>query len=532
MKERAWGGGSGASRRRTGCGRSSRRGWARPRRRGSPAVANVAAAVQPLIEHFGIELFDDGLALRSPEPGAPLVLDADDLGCSGENDRPPRFERTQVPARSLPASLTLGYHDPARDYQNGQMRAAVGRSGGAHEAVEIPAVMDAGAAKRLAETSLARRWAQRDRLIARLPPAYLGLEPGIYVQLPSESAVWTVHRVTAEAMTIVAELQPLWWGAPAVAAEPGRSLPSTDIVAVPTALVLLDLPDLGLNRDDVPVLHLAACSSSAGWRAVPIEILVGGETRAGQSALGETVLGWTKTLLGDGQAALFDLRGTLEVELTDGEHWLESRDDAALVQGANLAAVGSELIQFGQAVAIGPGRFRLERLLRGRRGTEWAMSGHTLDEPFALLDSATLRAIELPNEAVGMAVQVTALGLGDGSGTSVSALAGGEALRPPNPVHLQIDATGSGGLNVDWVRRSRDGWAWLDEMDAPLGETAERYRVTIETATASIEQETSVPSAIFTADQLGSLGSGAATAKVAQIGDRALSRPTSAALTL
>ena len=41
----------------------------------------------------------------------------------------------------------------------------------------------------------------------------------------------------------------------------------------------------------------------------------------------------------------------------------------------NLAAIGDELVQFGRAERIGPARWRLSRLLRGRRGTEWAVVG-------------------------------------------------------------------------------------------------------------------------------------------------------------
>jgi hypothetical protein len=32
---------------------------------------------------------------------------------------------------------------------------------------------------------------------------------------------------------------------------------------------------------------------------------------------------------------------------------------------------------------------------------------------------------------------------------------------------------------LQWVRRSRAGWPWTDGVDAPVGEEAERYRVTL-----------------------------------------------------
>ena len=96
----------------------------------------------------------------------------------------------------------------------------------------------------------------------------------------------------------------------------------------------------------------------------------------GQSAEHEISILSARNVLADGSSAGFDAVNFLDVELADGDHWLESRDDAALGNGANLAVVGSEVFQFGRATATGPGRFRLEHLLRGRFGSEWAAASH------------------------------------------------------------------------------------------------------------------------------------------------------------
>lgn len=492
---------------------------------------SIRSAVQPLVDQFGVGLIDDGSVVRSPASGSATAVLEEDLGCSAGAEPSPRVERSQAAARTLPATLTLSYYDPARDYQAGQMRASTGGSAGLHESVELPIVSAAGAMKALAETSLARRWAQRETLALRLAPSHLGMEPGAVVHLP-DGTLWTAEKVAAEAFVAVVQLRPAWSSVGTLPAEPGRAVVSPDIITAATAVALLDLPDLGLFRHDVPVLHLAACNASAGWRAVPIEVLAAGEISSGLSAVGEAMMGTAVAALGTGQAALLDLASYVEVDLVDEEHWLESRDDAALAQGANLAVLGSELIQFGTATPVQPKRFRLERLLRGRRGTEWAMYSHSAGEPFVLLRSTSLREIALGPAALGSTVEVRALGVGDGSGTATSNIAGGEAMRPPSPVHLKADLQADGSLHVSWVRRSRAGWAWLDEIEAPLGETAERYRVRIESAAASIEGEPASESIQFAAAQLAQLGAGPATVTVAQIGDHALSRAVALELIL
>jgi hypothetical protein len=226
-----------------------------------------------------------------------------------------------------------------------------------------------------------------------------------------------------------------------------------------------------------------------------------------------------------------DLVSSVEVELAHDEQWLEGRDDDALLQGANLAMIGREVFQYGSAVVIGPKRFRLSRLLRGRFGSEWATAGHVVGEAFALLDNRTLRAIAVPAAMLGGEVGVTAYGVGDGAGTEVTAVASGEALRPPSPVQLLAETSGA-SLDLSWVRRSRAGYAWLDEIDAPLGESVERYRVRILGTGGTVERDVSAPMASFSPSELAPAGNGPATVSVAQVGDRALSRWTSLSINL
>ncbi|WP_324750785.1 hypothetical protein SH591_04990 [Sphingomonas sp. LY54] len=93
---------------------------------------------------------------------------------------------------------------------------------------------------------------------------------------------------------------------------------------------------------------------------------------------------------------MFDAASSVDVELLNDDMWLESRSDDALVGGSNAAMLGGELIQFGSAEPLGDRRFRVSRLVRGRRGSEWAAATHAIGEPFLLLDPETLRLAEPP----------------------------------------------------------------------------------------------------------------------------------------
>jgi hypothetical protein len=472
-----------------------------------------AASVQPLVEQFAVSLFDDGDRLRTPETVA-FAADNDEL-CA------PKSERDQAPARALPRALELTYYDPARDFQTGQMRASAASSDGTDVAAELPAALSADRAKALAETSLARRWAQRDRLTLRLPPDRLDIVPGSIVI--AEGSAWRVDEAVVEELVVRLSLSRVWDSVVSAPADSGTHLPAPDQVAAPTTLIVLELPDLGMGLHDVPTLQIAACQTAAGWQQVAIEVTSGGEVWTIASAPIEAVIGTALSTLGESDS--------LDVELADPEHWLESRDQSALTNGANLAAVGSELIQFASAVPIGPKRFRLSGLVRGCRGTEWAMGSHSPGEVFVLTVAGALQEVVLPPLALGTSVSIKPRGLADDDAQPVERIVTGEAMRPPSPIDVLAEITSDGGLSVSWTGRSRLGWMWPEGSDVPLGESAEKYRVTVEGSAITAAFEAFEPRMIIPADALAGMA-GALTICVVQIGDYAESRPAAISLTL
>src|SRR5213075_784699 len=93
------------------------------------------------------------------------------------------------------------------------------------------------------------------------------------------------------------------------------------------------------------------------------------------------------------------------------------------------AILGREIIQFADAVPIGPGRFRLSRLLRGRDRTGSAMGGHATNEWFVLIESNALRVIELPTWSIGSQASANTIGAAPGA-AEAQATVGWGGLRP------------------------------------------------------------------------------------------------------
>ena len=193
-------------------------------------------------------------------------------------------------------------------------------------------------------------------------------------------------------------------------------------------------------------------------------------------------------------------------------------DDAALDAGANLALLGDELVQFGRATPLGAGRWRLERLWRGRFATEDAGPAQ-MGARFALLEAETARTVELPAEAIGREVRVLASGVGDAGGpVEARASVSGRSVLPLAPVPLRPTLRADGGARVNWIRRSRAGWGWIDGVDVPLGEERAHWGITVVRADGGVRTATR-DEPVIEIDSAERAG-GAVSVTVRQLGDR------------
>lgn len=77
---------------------------------------------------------------------------------------------------------------------------------------------------------------------------------------------------------------------------------------------------------------------------------------------------------------------------------------------------------------------------------------------------------------------------------------------------------------MSWTRRSRLGWLWPAGSEVPLGESSERYRLTLSGSAGTLTFEAFEPELLIPAGNLGGM-TGNVTISVVQVGDYAESRP-------
>jgi len=504
---------------------------------GGTALGGFAASgesVRAVVETLGLTLpftlRAEGEVLRiSDEPDAPVELSSEELA-EGRSE-------TLAADGEVPCAIALSYYEPARDFQAGVQQAH--RLGGRRiERVELPAALDAGQARGIAEAALARRMRERGRQTVRCGWKRLSVSPGTQVRLADRSGLWRVIARSIDREGVRLDLARITTESiVSRPSEPGRSIVAPDLVHGPTVLHLLDLPNLEDSAPASPRLYVAAAGALPGWRraALMASLDGGGSWSSIGGTAAPATIGTTLSALAPASEALFDKAHTLDVELLHGAMMLEDAAPERLLAGANVALVGNELIQFGRAAPLGVGRWRLSELVRARRGTGWAAAGHAIGERFVLINQETLFAYDPPLSVAGADVQVLASGIGDPVPVVAAASAVGEALRPPMPAHLTAERRNDGGFTLRWIRQSRVGWAWLDACDAPLGEDGERYRLIIR-RTDGVERiyDLAVPSFDYAAaDVLADAAAGpSVTVSVVQIGTSAASRSASMILKL
>ena len=399
--------------------------------------------------------------------------------------------------------VEIGYFDTDRDYQSGLQRARRGGPGAlAHQS--ISSAMPATLAKQLAVTVLARSEASRAQTSARLPWRYVGVRPGMRVRLADDDRIWRVRATRFEAFVVHLDLEHVDVQLPTERiADAGRAVGFASQPAGDTQLRWLDLPPLPGEALALPRLWLAASGAAPGWRRAPLSISLddGFSYQHAGMAEGGAAQGTAVTALPAGSVAGWDRFSAVEIELLSDSMWLQPASEGAVLAGANMALIGDELVQFAQVEMLGPRRFRLSAFLRGRQGSEAAVTGHRAGECFVLLDRAGLLAIDLPLESIGRTVLGRANGSGDTAAGPVAAVIGGKALLPLSPAHLSVVCQ-DGDIVANWVRRSRTGFGWPDFADVPIAEASEAYCVEVWVGNVLVRTAaTTAPAFVYAADQ-------------------------------
>jgi len=482
----------------------------------------VRNALEYLTTSFFFDVVESDGILKCVPRGNESVksISEDDLIPSKKKDVQDVLEIVRAQELELPQRVNVTYidrpfnYDPVTQTSQRQVVKAVDQV-----TMNLPIVMGATQAKKIADVTLYSAWKERTSFALKLPPQYVRIEPTdvITVTVLGVAHEMRVQKTDMEAngvMKISAIAEDISsYDFYTAAGETAKNL--TPPVLVPDTIAqFIDAPPLPTDTLNQGLLRIGVAADGANWNGAAIYRSddggeAGGNTFNVLAGLdGAATFGTITTNLPDGSFKSWDLVNEVEVVLTSGS--LASVSELAVLNGANAALIGGEMVQFQNAVLIGESTYKLTKLLRGRQGTEWAIGSHVVGERFVMITPA-LYTTAIANNLIGRELfyKTVSVGnsLGNTSETSFTYL--GNNLKPFSPVHVSGSRDGSANLTINWIRRSRVDGEWRDGVGIPLGEESEAYEVDILNGSNVVRtiEITSPTAAYSAADQTTDFGS-------------------------
>lgn len=453
-------------------------------------VQAVRSVLEQLMVAFRFYLRESGTGLEARTLGSgDVVADIPEADLDAM-ERPGQTEGLQITrerSRLLPTQLHVTYVAPSRSYQQSTQLATVGTL----ETVESPravttsVALDDADAKALAQENLDRVWIERTTYSFEVGRRWAALEPGDRVRVTSRDSTHTILLTEAH------------YGRPGLMQLKGKgdSVPVMYVPGAPPAMgdfpdteldfleqslaVFLDLPAMD-SSDQAPRYHTIYSYPKEDWPGATLHrSRDGGASYEFVQVATLVVIGGTATtVLPAADPHFTDTTSTLEVQLTHGQ--IHSVTPAAFQAGANLAFLGSELIQFRDAELTAPGTYTLRHFWRGRRGTEWAVSTHVAGERFTWIDQAVYRTeVELGERYVPRQWKAVTDGLDISTVTPQTYAVPSENLKPWSVSSYRQTRQANDDWVLQWRGRARFSGAWIDGSEAAPDPDFLAYRVTI-----------------------------------------------------
>ncbi|MEL6809227.1 MAG: glycoside hydrolase/phage tail family protein, partial [Pseudomonadota bacterium] len=453
-------------------------------------VSSVRSGLQPLMLRYAFDAIErDGVLRFVMRDGLdPVSLAPQALAIN--SDLEGRLEQSRESEADLAGRVRLRFVQTDGNFDILSEEAILADDAThAVSTTDLPMALTRPEGRQIAERWLSEARISRETVRLALPPSLIGIGAGDVIEVAPDQAetpgLYRVDRVEHGEMQIIE----------AVRIEPEIYVPSelSDELAgvrefvppVPLTSVFLDLPLL--TGEEVAHAPYTAVSGSPWPGSVAI---YQSPTESGFTlnslVSARASIGFTKTALPRARSGLVDLGPTLEVEMIHGT--LESTSDVALLNGANLVAIGDgsannwELFQFRDAELIAPGRYLLSHRLRDQLGSDAVGPDVWPEESWVVVMNGVPSQIELARNLRRVAqtyrIGPARRGYDDPSYQEFVLAFDGNGLRPYRPVHLRAVPV-AGGIEVTWIRRTRlDGDDW-DLPEVPLAEDTETYTVRV-----------------------------------------------------
>ena len=453
-------------------------------------------AIEPLARDFFFRSVETDFKVVFVKRGgaASFTIVEDDLGArSDPTAKAVDLLETRQQEVELPLSVDLTYQDPATDYQAAiqiAQRIAEAVTTQRRRSLAFPGSLGTAQAAQIVEKHLYLDWINRNQFGFTVDWSFILLNPG---------DVGTVAKGTA---TFTVELGETSYGADRViqmkavsddtvihtsAAEGADALgvPTQSIIlAGPSALYMMDTPLLR-DQDEGLIVYVASGAFGAQiWPGAGILKSTDGIdfpiSFTGIVASRNVGHGFTLGILADHKSTKWDNINSITIRKFRGT--FASDTDINVLNGANAVLIGDEIVQYVTRVLHADVSITLSRLLRGRKGTDWATRSHAVGDRVVILSASTVLREAMPDsdlDALRFYKAVTIGGSVSG-GTQKILTYLGRSLKPYAPSDIRGTLDGSpGDWTITFKRRTRTFQAWRDKIDVAVNEAVESYEMDI-----------------------------------------------------
>lgn len=440
-------------------------------------------AIEPLQRMAFFDLMQENGKITAKKRGGSSVMTIDysELGMDDSEEQKRPYEYTRGDEIEIPYRHEVTYSDFALDYESGLQSATrhIVRSKSI-DSQTIPVLMSAAQAAQASEVGLWMQWAQRTGIRLNGTRKHWKLRAGDPFVFTDEGG--RAHNLLATKVEVTGMtgcvIDAIFENASVYTnAANGADAAWTTAVIAPTLTKRFELLDIPIIKDSDNYQGFYVVAASGAPSVYLHESVDGGLTYTNKGEVVEAALGYTSTALADFTAGnVWDDVSTVNVVLYSGS--IFSATDAQVLAGVNMFLVGNEIIQAATVTSTGVNTYALSRLLRGRKGTEWAISLHSSGERFVPLSTTTQRISSTIRGSV-VYYKVAEQGLSVASAPLVAFTNTQAGMKPYSPVNIAGARDGSNNLTITWARRSRIGTAWGVTDALPLDDTVESYQVDI-----------------------------------------------------
>jgi hypothetical protein len=395
---------------------------------------------------------------------------------------------------SLPKILNVTYISSDNEYQTGTQPARRQITGATDETtVSTNVVMSDSHAKEVAELRLYESWMARNTHKFKVGPSFGWLLPGyiLEVEMPTGNRQLMMVKSTSYGTPGLNEIEAfnVFSGVYSIATRTVDTNP-TPIVTVPTEIfyALLDIPKLPLDTssgDDYMYFVSGAVNYLGANLFRSDDSGASYYLNVQNNLLG--IIGTANTVLPDSKTYSWDNANTVDIVINYGT--LASHEVSEVLNYANVAILGNEIIQYHYAELIGTNTYRLSGLLRGRFGTEQYTNSHVTGERFVILSTGTISSVPIAKDdwykSIPVKVGPRPLSVLNSLYKSYTLNSQAVIYKPWAGCHLDVVKDGT-TYTASWVRRTRKDGALKDYADAPLNESQELYEVDIRNTAGTV----------------------------------------------